>query len=182
MNAPPEKGEETRLARRTLIPLMDQRTDNERRQDTAPGPRNATGDRRGAQTSVLDRSDAPPAPNDPDHRRADRIAGIVAVMVYRINTSGYETTDDAFIDARTVSISSQVGAAIVDVPVTDNQLVEPGAVLVRLDDRDYKARSIRLRRKSIRPRPTSPISTLKSPHSKPVSTRPRSKPHRRRRP
>ena len=30
---------------------------------------------------------------------------------------------------------------IVDVPVTDNQLVEPGAVLVRLDDRDYRAQA-----------------------------------------
>jgi membrane fusion protein (multidrug efflux system) len=67
------------------------------------------------------------------------IAAIVAVVVYWLNTSGYESTDDAFIDARTVSISAQVGAAIVEVPVTDNQLVEPGAVLVRLDDRDYKA-------------------------------------------
>ena len=67
------------------------------------------------------------------------IAGIVAVVVWWINISGYESTDDAFIDARTVSISSQVNAAIVDVPVTDNQLVEAGAVLVRLDDRDYRA-------------------------------------------
>ena len=50
-----------------------------------------------------------------------------------------KSTDDAFIDARTVSISAQVGAAIVDVPVTDNQLVEAGTVLVRLDDRDFRA-------------------------------------------
>ena len=67
------------------------------------------------------------------------IAAIVAAVVWWINTSGYETTDDAFIEARTVSISAQVGAAIVDVPVTDNQFVEAGAILVRLDDRDYKA-------------------------------------------
>jgi len=67
------------------------------------------------------------------------IIGIVAVVTWWINTSGYESTDDAFIDARTVSISAQVGAAIVDVPVTDNQLVDAGAVLLRLDDRDYKA-------------------------------------------
>jgi membrane fusion protein, multidrug efflux system len=67
------------------------------------------------------------------------IVALVAVVVWWFNASGYETTDDAFIDARTVSISSQVNAAIVDVPVTDNQLVEAGAVLVRLDDRDYKA-------------------------------------------
>jgi membrane fusion protein, multidrug efflux system len=67
------------------------------------------------------------------------IAAIVAVVAWWINTSGYESTDDAFIDARMVSISSQVNAAIVDVPVTDNQLVDAGAVLVRLDERDYKA-------------------------------------------
>jgi membrane fusion protein (multidrug efflux system) len=38
-----------------------------------------------------------------------------------------------------VQISAQVAAAIVDVPVTDNQLVDAGAELVRLDDRDYVA-------------------------------------------
>jgi len=40
------------------------------------------------------------------------IAAIVAIVVWWVNASGYETTDDAFIDARTVSISAQVGAAI----------------------------------------------------------------------
>ena len=49
------------------------------------------------------------------------------------------STDDAFIDTRTVQISAQVAAAIVNVPVTDNQLVEAGTELVRLDDRDYVA-------------------------------------------
>ncbi|MDE1974371.1 MAG: HlyD family secretion protein [Hyphomicrobiales bacterium] len=67
------------------------------------------------------------------------IAIITAIVVWWINTSGYESTDDAFIDARTVSISSQVGGAIVDVPVTDNQLVEAGTLLMRVDARDYKA-------------------------------------------
>ena len=36
-------------------------------------------------------------------------------------------------------ISAQISAAIIDVPVTDNQLVDAGAELVRLDDRDYQA-------------------------------------------
>jgi membrane fusion protein (multidrug efflux system) len=60
-------------------------------------------------------------------------------VVWWLNARHYESTDDAFIDTRTVQISAQVAAAIVDVPVTDNQLVEAGAVLVRLDDRDYVA-------------------------------------------
>jgi len=55
-----------------------------------------------------------------------------------LNARQYESTDDAFIDARTASISSQVSGAIVDIPVTDNQLVDSGAVLARVDDRDYR--------------------------------------------
>ncbi len=66
---------------------------------------------------------------------------VVAVLLFFwwLRARNYEWTDDAFIDARTVQISAQVAAAIVDVPVNDNQLVEAGAELVRLDDRDYIA-------------------------------------------
>ena len=117
---------------------MDQRTDTEHRLDAAPGHdiKPAIGEVRKAKP-WLDRMR--------QRRRqilvitALIIAGIVATVAYWLNTSGYESTDDAFIDARTVSISAQVGAAIVDVPVTDNQLAEAGAVLVRLDDRDFRA-------------------------------------------
>jgi membrane fusion protein (multidrug efflux system) len=67
------------------------------------------------------------------------IIAIIALVLWWLNAQKYESTDDAFIDARTVQISAQVAAAIVDVPVTDNQLVDAGTVLVRLDVRDYKA-------------------------------------------
>jgi membrane fusion protein (multidrug efflux system) len=70
------------------------------------------------------------------------IGGAIAaalVAAWWLHARHYESTDDAFIDSRTVQISAQVGAAIVDVPVTDNQLVDAGAELVRLDDRDYVA-------------------------------------------
>ena len=117
---------------------MDQRTDNEPRQDTAPGreAKPAIGEARKTQSWI-------------DRLRQRRrmvlvvtaliIVALVALVVWWFNATHYETTDDAFIDARTVQISAQVSAAIVDVPVTDNQLVEAGAVLVRLDDRDFKA-------------------------------------------
>ncbi len=64
---------------------------------------------------------------------------LLAILLWWLHARNYESTDDAFIDTRTVQISAQVAAAIVDVPVTDNQLVEAGAELVRLDDRDYIA-------------------------------------------
>jgi membrane fusion protein (multidrug efflux system) len=60
-------------------------------------------------------------------------------VLYWLHARQYESTDDAFIDARTVQISAQVAAAITEVPVTDNQTVEAGTELVRLDDRDYVA-------------------------------------------
>jgi membrane fusion protein (multidrug efflux system) len=67
------------------------------------------------------------------------IVVIVGVTIWWINASRYESTDDAFIDARTVTISSQLSARVVDVPVTDNQLVSAGTVLVSLDKSDYQA-------------------------------------------
>jgi membrane fusion protein (multidrug efflux system) len=70
------------------------------------------------------------------------IGGLIAaalLVAWWLHARNYESTDDAFIDSRTVQISAQVAAAIVDVPVTDNQLVDAGTELVRLDDRDFVA-------------------------------------------
>jgi membrane fusion protein (multidrug efflux system) len=50
----------------------------------------------------------------------------------------YESTDDAFVDARSISIQPKVGGYLVDVPVTDNQHVEAGQVLFQIYQRDYQ--------------------------------------------
>jgi membrane fusion protein, multidrug efflux system len=70
---------------------------------------------------------------------ASIVIALGRLVIWWVTASGYVSTDDAFIDARTVTISSQINAAVVDVQVTDNQLVGPGVVLLRLDDRDYSA-------------------------------------------
>jgi membrane fusion protein (multidrug efflux system) len=64
---------------------------------------------------------------------------IVAGVLWWLQARQYESTDDAFIDTRTVTISAQVSGLITAVPVTDNQAVKAGAVLVRIDDSDYRA-------------------------------------------
>lgn len=49
-----------------------------------------------------------------------------------------ESTDDAQIDGHIAPIAARVGGTVVAVNVGDNQEVKAGAVLVRLDDTDYK--------------------------------------------
>jgi len=119
---------------------MDQRVDDERRQETVPGrPARPSPVEKPRESSWLDRLRA---------RRtlvltiaAIVIALVVGVIVWWINASHYESTDDAFIDARTVTISSQLNARVIDVPVTDNQVVTAGTVLVRLDRSDFQVQT-----------------------------------------
>ena len=64
---------------------------------------------------------------------------LAAGIIWWLNARHYVSSDDAFIDARAVQIAPQVGGTIVGVPVNDNAKVEPGALLVRIDPRDYQA-------------------------------------------
>jgi len=63
----------------------------------------------------------------------------VGVVLWWLNARQYESTDDAFIDARTVTIGAEISGRITDVAVTDNQPVKAGDVLLRIDDSDYQA-------------------------------------------
>src|SRR6202167_1557093 len=117
---------------------MDQRVDNERRTESAP-------------TAEAKSSGAAAAKKRSWRQFLTERRGLVIavaigtavvlllLVLWWLHARQYESTDDAFIDTRTVQISAQISAAIIDVPVTDNQMVEAGAVLVRLDDRDFTA-------------------------------------------
>jgi membrane fusion protein (multidrug efflux system) len=52
--------------------------------------------------------------------------------------SSYESTDDAQIDGYLYPVSARISGYISHVYVTDNQLVQPGQVLVEIDPRDYQ--------------------------------------------
>jgi membrane fusion protein (multidrug efflux system) len=49
-------------------------------------------------------------------------------------------TDDAYVEADTTIIASELSAAVAEVPVADNTPVRVGDVLVRLADTDFRAR------------------------------------------
>ena len=64
--------------------------------------------------------------------------GAPAGYVYWDNLSHFESTDDAFIAARQFSVAPEVAGYVTAVPVTDNQHVNQGDVIARIDERDYR--------------------------------------------
>ncbi len=66
-------------------------------------------------------------------------AAALAGLIWWLRGRDFISTDDAFIDARVVNISPQISGNIIAVPVTDNQLVDAGTLLVQIDQRDYLA-------------------------------------------
>jgi membrane fusion protein (multidrug efflux system) len=70
------------------------------------------------------------------------LAGPLLVLIvgsYLYLTGGrYVSTDDAYVQAARVSVTTQVAGQVSEVKVRDNQLVKKGDELFRLDDRPYR--------------------------------------------
>src|SRR5580700_966220 len=80
-------------------------------------------------------------------RRRPIVSAIGAVLLAAALGGGYlyidhaehfQSTDDAFIAARQISLAPKVSGYLTAVPVTDNQHVAAGDVIARIDDRDYR--------------------------------------------
>ena len=77
---------------------------------------------------------------------SSRFRVLVGVLVLLVAGAGYwwwssqghESTDDAQVDAHVTQIAPRVGGTVLRVPVNDNQVVEPGTVLVEIDPRDFQ--------------------------------------------
>lgn len=95
-------------------------------------------------------ADAAPEPKKPSLLKRHPFLILLAVVLVALACAGgywywltysqpYESTDDAFIDSRQFAVAPQVSGAIAEVPVEDNQHVNTGDVLFRIDPRDYEA-------------------------------------------
>ena len=121
-----------------------------RRPEQLPPPEGrTTGEQRHQPENAQDQKpEKKPAPSFRDRIREHWMLASVAAcalvivliggLLYWLSIRHYESTDDAFIAARTFSISPKVGGYITDIPVTDNQHVKAGDLLAKVDDRDYK--------------------------------------------
>lgn len=66
------------------------------------------------------------------------LLAIIGGVSYWLDVRHYESTDDAFVAARSFAVASKVGGYVVEVPVTDNQHVKSGDLLAKIDERDYE--------------------------------------------
>jgi membrane fusion protein (multidrug efflux system) len=55
---------------------------------------------------------------------------VAAGVMWWLHVFQYESTDDAFVDARAVAVSLHMTGVIIDLPITDNQAVDADEVLV----------------------------------------------------
>lgn len=67
------------------------------------------------------------------------IAAVVAGF-FIFDALKYQSTDDAYVDTTTVSVSPKVAGQIVEVKVKDNQAVKAGDVVAVIDKVDYKVK------------------------------------------
>src|SRR5215469_16302050 len=103
----------------------------------------ANNDRPAAVGQVIGSGAANRKPKRPGGRRLLVLcvvgALILAVATYCfIDNAGYETTDDATIEAHVIQVSPKISAHVKAVHFDDNYEVKRGSLLIELDARDYE--------------------------------------------
>ena len=99
--------------------------------------------------TVLERA-AAPVPTAGHRLRVKRLAPAALGILVALGAAKYghdwwtvgrfiETTDDAYAGGNVTAVSPHIAGFIAEILVTDNQHVEAGQLLIRLDPRDFKA-------------------------------------------
>ena len=63
---------------------------------------------------------------------------IVGALLYYWHSTFYEDTDDAQVNGHIIQISARVQGHVVNVPVTENQLVSAGTLIAEMDPHDFQ--------------------------------------------
>ena len=68
------------------------------------------------------------------------VVGLIFLGYFIYDITGYQSTDDAYVETTTVSVSPKISGQIVKVLVKDNQPVKAGEVIAVIDRVDYKVK------------------------------------------
>ncbi|MBV9555757.1 MAG: HlyD family secretion protein [Pseudolabrys sp.] len=129
----------------------DERADRQERskEDSDQNKRSARSDEQKSEKRKDDKSQDKPKPSLIARARQHPwivmgvVAGLVVVLIaallWWLHARQYESTDDAFVDTRTATISPQVTGTVSEILVNDNLPVHAGDVLIRLDSVTFRA-------------------------------------------
>jgi membrane fusion protein (multidrug efflux system) len=94
-----------------------------------------------------ERAEPDEAPVSPGRKRLNLLIGgalltvaVIAGVLYWLHSRHYESTDDAFIDSNQSQIASQINGRVIELLVADNQHVDKGQPILRIDPRDYQVK------------------------------------------
>jgi membrane fusion protein (multidrug efflux system) len=151
-----------RSGQQQVLPLGRPPSEHEQRTVTAgsararaPAPRERPPEERRIVEAPREREDHHPGQNreggDEPRRhllRRHPIAVLLGLVLFIAAAAGgylywdyaehFQSTDDAFIATRQFAIAPKVSGYVTAVPVTDNQHVNAGDVIARIDERDYR--------------------------------------------
>ncbi len=63
---------------------------------------------------------------------------IIAGGFYYVNSLKYESTDDAYVESDIIQIAPRVSGQIIEIYIEDNQKINEGDLVAKIDDTDYK--------------------------------------------
>ena len=63
---------------------------------------------------------------------------VILGIYFAIHSIHFQSTDDAFVEGRLVSVAPRVAAPVINLLVDDNQPVKAGTLLVELDPKDFE--------------------------------------------
>ena len=66
------------------------------------------------------------------------ILAVILAGFYIAHEMHFQSTDDAYVETTTVSVSPRVSGQIEDVLIKDNQFVKEGDLVAVIDDADYE--------------------------------------------
>ncbi|MBQ9244701.1 HlyD family secretion protein [bacterium] len=65
---------------------------------------------------------------------------IIAGIAFYINSTHYQSTDDAYIESDLIQIAPRVSGQIEEIYIKDNQRIKEGDLIAKIDDSDYKVK------------------------------------------
>ena len=68
------------------------------------------------------------------------IIAVIAAICFYINSLRYQNTDDAYIEGDLIQIAPRVSGQIEEIYITDNQKINEGDLIAKIDDSDYKVK------------------------------------------